>query len=180
MKILLISANMTRDPFPVYPLGAATIAAALQEQGHETVIYDPMAEQEKSPYPGLEKILRSFQPGLIGLAIRNVDSINRLSDDTNMLAPAMELSAICKHLAPDIPLVLGGGGFTLAAAPLMKLCRADYGITGPGEYVLSALIRDLEQGKVVPCGLLHGNAHYHFVGHFHIFTLRNYCATIIS
>ena len=158
MKILLISANMTRDPFPVYPLGAATIAAALQEQGHETVIYDPMAEQEKSPYPGLEKILRSFQPGLIGLAIRNVDSINRLSDDTNMLAPAMELSAICKRLAPDIPLVLGGGGFTLAAAPLMKLCRADYGITGPGEYVLPALIQDLEQGKVVPCGLFHGNA----------------------
>ena len=158
MKILLISANMTRDPFPVYPLGAATIAAALQERGHEALIYDPMAEQEKSPYPGLEKILRSFQPGLIGLAIRNVDSINRLSDDTNMLAPAMELSAICKRLAPDIPLVLGGGGFTLAAAPLMKLCHADYGITGPGEHVLPALIRDLEQGKIVPRGLLHGNA----------------------
>ena len=125
MKILLISANMTRDPFPVYPLGAATIAAALQEQGHETLIYDPMAEQEKSPYPRLEKILDSFRPGLIGLAIRNVDSINRLSDEMNMLAPAMELSAICKRLAPEIPLALGGGGFTLAAAPLMKLCIKD-------------------------------------------------------
>lgn len=158
MKILLISANMTRDPFPVYPLGAATIAAALQEHGHETLIYDPMARQEISPYPGLEDVLHSFRPDVIGLAIRNVDSINRLSDETNMLAPAMELSAICKRVAPDIPLVLGGGGFTLAAEPLMKLCQADHGIIGPGETVFPALIRELELCGSSEKRLIHGNA----------------------
>lgn len=158
MKILLISANMTRDPFPVYPLGMATISAALKEHGHTVEVYDPMTTGDTSPYAGLETLLRTFQPGLIGLAIRNVDSINRLSDDTNMLAPAMELSAICKRIMPETPLLLGGGGFTLAAEPLMQLCHADYGIIGPGEHVLPALIRDLEQGKVVPGGLLYGNA----------------------
>ena len=158
MKILLISANMTRDPFPVYPLGMATISAALKEHGHTVEVYDPMTTGDTSPYAGLETLLRTFQPGLIGLAIRNVDSINRLSDDTNMLAPAMELSAICKRIMPETPLLLGGGGFTLAAEPLMQLCHADYGIIGPGEHVMPALIRDLEQGKVVPGGLLYGNA----------------------
>ena len=40
MKILLISVNRERMPFPVFPLGLAYIARALKEGGHQIEVMD--------------------------------------------------------------------------------------------------------------------------------------------
>ena len=34
MKVLLISANVTLSPYPIYPLGVSMVAAALAKAGH--------------------------------------------------------------------------------------------------------------------------------------------------
>lgn len=158
MKILFVSANTAVDPFPVYPLGMTTVAAALEEHGHTVHCYDPLAEQDSAPWNILAETIRAFHPDVIGIAIRNIDSINRLADDRNLLHPVIRMAECCKTNAPATPLVLGGGGFTLAPDSLLKLCHADYGLTGPGEHTFPALLEQLASGTPPDAPLLCGDA----------------------
>jgi len=48
MKILLVSVNRERMPFPVFPLGLAYIARALKEEGHLIDVMDLCFSQEVS------------------------------------------------------------------------------------------------------------------------------------
>lgn len=146
MKVLLISANLARDPYPVYPFGISVISAALRDRGIRTELYDPLSEGD---YPGLTKLeerIGSFQPDVIGLGIRNIDSINSLSDEKNLLAPAVAIARFCKRKVPDCPLILGGGAFSLIPEEIMELCGADWGIAGPGEEAFPHLAEQLMTG----------------------------------
>jgi len=40
MKIFLVSTNLAETPYPVYPLGMAMVAAALETAGHEIAQFD--------------------------------------------------------------------------------------------------------------------------------------------
>ena len=146
MKVLLISANLARDPYPVYPFGISVISAALRDHGIRTELYDPLSEGD---YPALTKLaarIASFQPDVIGMGIRNIDSINSLSDEKNLLAPAVAIARFCKRKAPNCPLILGGGGFTLIPEEILELCGADWGIAGPGEDAFPRLAEQLLAG----------------------------------
>ena len=147
MKVLLISANLARDPYPVYPFGISVISAAMKDRGIRTELYDPLSEED---YPALTKLadrIASFQPDVIGIGIRNVDSINSLSDEKNLLAPAVAIARFCRKAAPDRPLILGGGGFTLIPEEILDLCGADWGISGPGEDAFPMLAEKLLSGN---------------------------------
>src|SRR4030066_248037 len=71
MKILLISVNRERMPFPVFPLGLAYIAMALREEGHQIEVMDLCFSQEISI--DLNQTLHQFQPDLIGISLRNLE-----------------------------------------------------------------------------------------------------------
>ena len=147
MKVLLISANLARDPYPVYPFGISVVSAALRDRGIQTELYDPLSEGD---YPALTKLaarIASFRPDVIGMGIRNVDSINSLSDEKNLLAPAIAIARFCKKTAPERPLILGGGGFTLIPEEILDLCGADWGIAGPGEDAFPRLAEQLLTGN---------------------------------
>ena len=40
MRLLLISANRERDPYPVFPIGLACLAGPLAAAGHELSVLD--------------------------------------------------------------------------------------------------------------------------------------------
>ncbi len=69
MRILLISVNRERMPFPVFPLGLAYIAGALKEGGHQIALMDLCFSQGVSA--DLNNPLHRFQPDLIGISLRN-------------------------------------------------------------------------------------------------------------
>ena len=73
MKILLISVNRERMPFPVFPLGLAYIAMALRKEGHQVEVMDLCFSQEISI--DLNQTLHQFQPDLIGISLRNLDNL---------------------------------------------------------------------------------------------------------
>lgn len=147
MKVLLISANMARDPYPVYPFGISVVSAAMKDLGIRTELYDPLSEGDYPALTKLEERIRSFGPDVIGIGIRNVDSINSLSDEKNLLAPAVAIARFCREKAPGRPLILGGGGFSLIPEEILELCGADWGIAGPGEEAFPALAQQLLAGE---------------------------------
>ena len=72
MRVLLISANTEKLPDPVFPIGAAYIAAVAAEHGHEVETLDLCFLD--APRAALDATLRGFQPQAIGVSLRNLDS----------------------------------------------------------------------------------------------------------
>ena len=75
MKILLVSVNTLKTPYPVYPLGLDYVAGAL-DAGCAVKIVD----LNDLDFPsGLEAILRDFSPDFVGVSIRNIDNTDAIS-----------------------------------------------------------------------------------------------------
>jgi radical SAM superfamily enzyme YgiQ (UPF0313 family) len=145
MKILLISVNRERMPFPVFPLGLAYIAKALKEEGHSMEVVDLCFSQEVSG--DLESTLRRFQPGLIAISLRNLDNLT-YPTSVSYLEEVEEVIGICRQQVSS-RLVIGGSGFSLAPRELLRHLDVDFGIVGEGEEVLLKLVRSLEKGEPI-------------------------------
>ena len=130
MKVLLISANRSAYPYPVFPIGLDHVAEALST-GHEVRLLDLCPIPESDLGEELDSAVRAFEPDAIGLSIRNIDN----NDATAVQAFFSPLCAIVRRLrsATRAPLVLGGAAFSTFPDHLMRLLDADYGVVGDGE-----------------------------------------------
>ena len=142
-RVLLVSSNITTEPYPVYPLGLAMIAAALAEAGHSVEQFDFLASGESELE--LSARIKDFAPDYLCLSIRNLDNCDSLSA-TGYPAIAKRLVEVIRGVT-SAPVIIGGPAFSIMPAELLAYTGADYGIVGEGERLLSALIRDLEDGK---------------------------------
>ncbi len=139
MKVLLLSANTTQSPYPVYPLGLDYIAGTLQSR-HEVVILD------MNVVGGLERLeaaVREFGPDVIGLSVRNIDNVDTVATKSFVQGYERIIHAI--RGCVKAPIVLGGSGFSIFPGELMSLLDADFGVVGEGEY-LGSLLDALENG----------------------------------
>lgn len=137
MKVLLISANKLKTPYPVYPLGLDYVANAIAAD-HEVRLAD-MNDMEDNH--SLAEVIDDFLPDMIGISLRNVDNSDT-TDPKEFIAEYRELvGAIRDH--SDALLVLGGSGFTLFPREIIEALEADYGIIGEGEK-LPLLLRAIE------------------------------------
>ena len=75
-KVLLISANMMKKPYAVYPLGLDYVAGALSS-GYETKILDM---NEFSSLDALGGQIHEYAPDYIGLSIRNIDNTDTIKE----------------------------------------------------------------------------------------------------
>ena len=141
MKILLISVNRERMPFPVFPLGLAYIAMALRKEGHQVEVMDLCFSQEISI--DLNQTLHQFQPDLIGISLRNLDNLT-YPTSVSYLQEVEEVVGICRQ-SPSSRLVIGGSGYSLAPQELLQFLNVDFGIVGEGEEIFLQLVRSLER-----------------------------------
>jgi radical SAM superfamily enzyme YgiQ (UPF0313 family) len=140
MKILLVSANTLKVPYPVYPIGLDHVAASLDER-HRVRIVDlnlPDADEK------LIETIGRFSPDLIGISLRNIDNPDT-TDPRGYLHGYRSVVETIRR-ASDAPVVLGGSGFTLFPRKIMQALAADYGIVGEGER-LNLLVDALESGQ---------------------------------
>ncbi len=142
MRILLISVNRERLPYPVFPLGLAYIAKALREEGHQLEVMDLCFSQEVEKE--LSNLLLRFQPELIGLSLRNLDNLT-YPKSISYLNEVEEVTRVCRYFSHS-PLVIGGSGFSLAPKELMEYLDVDFGIIGEGEEAILQVTRALEGG----------------------------------
>ena len=69
MKVLLVNAVLGRRQMPIFPLGLASLAAALV--GHVVRVLDPTVLPR--PLDEVERMARSFAPDVIGVSLRNIE-----------------------------------------------------------------------------------------------------------
>ena len=145
-RVLLVSANITTEPYPVYPLGVAAIAAALTGAGHRVEQFDFLAAAAS------EKRLRArigaFAPDCVCISLRNLDNCDSLSS-TSYPAVARRLIEVIRESAAA-PVVIGGPAFSIMPEELLAFTGADYGIVGEGERLVCSLVAELASGRTPP------------------------------
>ncbi len=140
-KVLLVNTNTEKAPYPVAPLGLCLLASAIESK-YEVRVYDGMFEE-----PGnLENTITEFNPDYIGFSIRNID-------DVVMDRPKFYIDEILKKFInpakeiTNVPVILGGSGFSIFPKELMDLSGADWGVVGEGEQVFPALLDLLDKDR---------------------------------
>ncbi len=172
MKILLISVNRERMPFPVFPLGLAYIAKALREEGYPIDVMDLCFSQEISA--DLKSTLCRFQPDLIGISLRNLDNLT-YPTSVSYLDEVEEVIRICRQQGSS-RLVIGGSGYSLAPSELLRYLDVDFGIVGEGEEIFLQLVRSLEKGDSLspsPCLLIKEGVSPPLIEGARVFPLRS-------
>lgn len=139
MKVLLVSANRERSPYPVFPIGLAFVAAPLKAAGHELDAIDLCFETK--PEAALASAMESFLPDVVVLSLRNIDNVT-WPVCRSYLAGVREIVELCGARAP---VVVGGSGFSLMPLKILATIGADFGVVGEGEEILPLLLQRIER-----------------------------------
>jgi radical SAM superfamily enzyme YgiQ (UPF0313 family) len=142
MRVLLISANTEQLPDPVFPLGAAYMAAVAERQGHAVATFDCCFAGD--PPSALAAAISDFAPEVVGISLRNLDS-SAYPQTTSYVTDYRVLVDVVRAASPA-PIVLGGAGFTVMPGTLMRVLGADVGVVGEGEQAFPWVLERLAAG----------------------------------
>jgi radical SAM superfamily enzyme YgiQ (UPF0313 family) len=145
MRIMLVSTNREMLPDPVAPIGAAYVAAAVRQAGHEVRFLDLQFQADAAF--AIKDNCRTFRPQVVGLSIRNVDNVAF----PHCLSYLPEVAGVIRTLkAAGVKLIVAGGsGFTLMPAELLKALDINLGIVGEGEEAFPELLRMITEKRPV-------------------------------
>lgn len=142
MKIMLISANVTLSPYPVYPLGVSMIAAALTKAGHEVNQVDFL--HQNTSLEAIGRDIELLRPELIGISVRNIDNVNLLNEQYYIQNVKNIVDKI--RSITSVKIILGGAGFSLIPDLILQDTGADYGIIGEGEVLMVEFANNAARG----------------------------------
>jgi radical SAM superfamily enzyme YgiQ (UPF0313 family) len=145
VRVLLISANTETMNMPTLPLGLACVVAATRNAGNEVALLNLMFEGD--PKSGIRRSIVDFRPNIIGISVRNIDDQN-MPHPQFLLAPVREIIASCRSLS-DVPIILGGAGYSIFPESALRYLGADMGIQGEGEVVFPAVVDRIGKGAQV-------------------------------
>jgi len=141
MKLLLISANRERSPYPVYPIGLAFLVPPLRAAGHEIRPLDLCFTPE--PAQAITRELDDHPPDAVVISIRNIDNVT-YPGTRSYLDGVREVIAACRGRAVTI---IGGSGFSIMPLSLLAELGADFGIAGEGEEALPRLLERISRNE---------------------------------
>lgn len=146
MKVLLISANTLKMPYPVYPLGLDYVAGALDSR-YQVKIVDL---NEFEDIARLAELVREFSPDVVGISIRNIDNTDTINC-RDFLADYQNLARLVRENSRAL-LILGGSGYTVFPVEFLRALGADYGIAGEGERLplLLDAIKERKDAQSIP------------------------------
>lgn len=142
MQILLISANKEKSPYPVAPIGLAYIASSVLKDGHKVEILDLCFAEDIDA--AISETINKFNPQIIGISIRNVDNLTY----PKSIFYLPDIKTFVDKLKPlNIPIVVGGSGFSLFPEDILRYLCLEFGIIGEGENVFREFVKKYEGGK---------------------------------
>ena len=105
------------------------MAAVAERDGHDVDTLD-LCFLEALP-PALDAKIRDWQPHVIGISLRNLDS-SSFPQNTSYIDDYKRLVAATRERS-DAPIVLGGAGFTVMPSTILEYLGAEVGVVGEGE-----------------------------------------------
>ncbi|MDQ3674229.1 MAG: cobalamin-dependent protein [Gemmatimonadota bacterium] len=145
-RVLLVSTNRERQPYPVVPNGLACVASALDGVGHDVrfadlcFARDPVAK-------ATEEALR-FDPDIIGVSVRNIDNSDAIAL-RHYTPEARSILHALRRTSPHAKVIAGGAAFGVAPEALFRDLGVDYAVAGDGERASVALVDAITAGKKV-------------------------------
>lgn len=141
VKVLLVNTNRAQPP--IAPIGLDYLAAALQSRNIEPIVVDLTWEDSRGA--AVEEGIEKHSPGLIGFSVRNIDDSSYYTQEF-FLSPVREIISYIKGKY-DIPVVLGGCGFSIMPERALLYCGGDFAIKGDGENALAELALCLHERR---------------------------------
>ncbi len=135
-KVLLVSANQEKVPYPVAPLGLLYIAHALRRAGFSVSILDLCFSADA--HDDIKRSIERIAPDFVGISLRNIDNLTFPQSVSYLPAVKEVIKAI--KLYTRAPLVLGGSAFSLFPKEILSFLNCKWGIVGEGEDALAELL----------------------------------------
>lgn len=142
-KVLLVSANQEKVPYPVAPLGLLYIAHALKKASFNVSILDLCFSEDV--HGDIMESIRRMVPDFIGVSLRNIDNLT--------FPQSISYLPIIKKVVETIksytcaPIILGGSAFSLFPKEILSFLGCEWGIVGEGENALTNLLVSFNKGK---------------------------------
>jgi len=144
MRVLIFSGSREIVHVMVPPIGEAYLAAYLLEQGHDVKLLDLTLSNDAKR--DIAKAINSFNPQVIGVSIRNVDSTT-YPGNLFFYLPVKNLILYIKELVdPKVPVILGGAGFSIFSEEILRDLNHDIGVFGEGEFVFAEILKYIANG----------------------------------
>ena len=150
-RVLLVSTNRERQPYPVVPNGLACVASALDGAGHDVRFLDLCFERH--PTAKASAVARELDPDIIGVSVRNIDNSDSIAL-RHYTPEARDILRSLRRAAPRAKVIAGGAAFGVAPEALFRDLGVDYAVAGDGERASVALVDAL--GGSTPIGSLPG------------------------
>ncbi|MBW2095664.1 MAG: cobalamin-dependent protein [Deltaproteobacteria bacterium] len=141
-RVLLLYTDRYYLVRQVYPFGLDILAHHLRRCGYEVHVEYPFLPDADLEI-NLREILERTDPDLIGLGFRNLDTCMACETSGDLqgegyrtfhfLSWFKKIVDIIREVRPDVPLVAGGGAFTMSPLTMLKNLDLGYGIIGEGE-----------------------------------------------
>jgi radical SAM superfamily enzyme YgiQ (UPF0313 family) len=143
VKILLISANNFKVPYPVYPLGISYLKTYIESQRND---YDiKLFDVNIQTIENLVVVLNEYKPDFTGVSMRNVDDVNSLNRESFIEHYKNIVNTVKKN--SKCVTIAGGSGFSIFPEKLYRELNTDYAIYGEGETALQQLIDALTHNQ---------------------------------
>jgi len=137
---MLTLINTNRMTPPIGPIGLDYIAASVRQAGIDVEILDLGLADD--PTKLIKEHFSVGQADLVGLSFRNADDSFWPSAD--WFVPGLRNAVKTIRSMTDVPIVIGGVGFSIFAKSIVEYTDADFGICGDGEFAIISLIRQLQ------------------------------------
>src|SRR5207237_3181205 len=145
-RVLLVSTNRERQPYPVVPNGLACVASALDAAGHSVEFLDLCFA--KNPVASARAAVSSFRPDVIGVSVRNIDNSDAIAL-RHYTPEAREVLRALRDSAPSARVIAGGAAFGVAPEALFRDLGVDYAVAGDGERASVALVDALSSATAI-------------------------------
>jgi anaerobic magnesium-protoporphyrin IX monomethyl ester cyclase len=143
-RVLLVSTNTEKQPYPVVPNGLACVASALDAAGHEVRFVDLCFERDPAGAAG--RAATESRPDVIGVSVRNIDNSDSIAL-RHYTPEARSVFASLRKAAPDAKVIAGGAAFGVAPEALFRDFGVDYAVAGDGERASVKIVDALGRGE---------------------------------
>jgi len=141
-SVLLLYADKYYLLNQVFPFGLDLISRHVRRRGHRAVMAHPFLP-DRDYKRNIRDAIRRTEPDCVGIGIRNLDTCMSCEQHGDFegrdyrtfyfLPQIKEVVSEVKKTIPHIPLVVGGGAFTMSPVAILTYLGLDYGVVGEGE-----------------------------------------------